>query len=269
MQSIMSVPTIGEGGDTTVPSPGMARKQPLPGIRLHDALHDRQACPEFNSFHQGVGQISPPEMLFSCCPLSKRGQVCYIPPPPPQSLNDSHPPTTLFPFVGGLAQFIIGAEVIYGGTDRCLRSRAIGDFTHRRTPSFRSRGKGTTFLLTVCERRAFGLRWGEHRGLGGACRRRSVSAWFALVRWERRESILMRRAVNHGGIPPFLWVQYERPVPVLAVTAGREHKPPQIVFTHLTEETCSFSRMFACCLTHSSLHSPNTTGNVSSAKKAQ
>ena len=79
----LSVPTIGEGGDTTIPSPGMARKQPLPGIRLHDALHDRQACPEFNSFHQGVGQISPPERLFSCRPLSKRGQVCYIPAPPP------------------------------------------------------------------------------------------------------------------------------------------------------------------------------------------
>ena len=77
-----SVPTIEEGGDTTIPSPGMARKQPLPGIRLHDALHDRQACPELNSFHQGVDQISPPERLFSCRPLSKRGQVCYIPAPP-------------------------------------------------------------------------------------------------------------------------------------------------------------------------------------------
>ena len=85
----LSVPTIGEGGDSTIPSPGMARKQPLPGIRLHDALHDRQAYSEFNSFHQGVVQISPPERLFSCRPLSKRGQVCYIPAPPPQSLNDS------------------------------------------------------------------------------------------------------------------------------------------------------------------------------------
>ena len=77
-----SVPTIGEGGDTSIPSPGMAQKQPLPGIRLHDPLHNRQACPEFNSFHQGVGQISPPERLSSCRPLSKRGQVCYIPAPP-------------------------------------------------------------------------------------------------------------------------------------------------------------------------------------------
>ena len=86
-----SVPTIGEGGDTTIPSPGMARKQPLPGIRLHDALHDRQACPEFNSFHQGVGQMSPSKRLFSCRPLSKRGQVCYIPPPPIFERLDRNP----------------------------------------------------------------------------------------------------------------------------------------------------------------------------------
>ena len=87
----LSVPTIGGGGDTTIPSPWMARKQPLLGIGLHYHLHGRQACPEFNSFHQGVGQISPPEGLFSCRPHSKRGQICYIPAPPPQSLNDSVP----------------------------------------------------------------------------------------------------------------------------------------------------------------------------------
>ena len=51
--------TIGEGGDTTTSSPGRSPKQPLPGIRLHDPLHDRQACPEFNAFDQGVGQICP------------------------------------------------------------------------------------------------------------------------------------------------------------------------------------------------------------------
>ena len=84
-----SVPTIEGGGDTTIPSPGMARKQPLPGIELHDPPHGRQACPESNSFHQGVCQISPPEGLFLCRPLSKRGQICYIPTPPPKSLNDS------------------------------------------------------------------------------------------------------------------------------------------------------------------------------------
>ena len=57
------------GRDTTIPSPGRSPKQPLPGIGLHDPLHGRQACPEFNSLHQGVGQISPREGLLSCRPL--------------------------------------------------------------------------------------------------------------------------------------------------------------------------------------------------------
>ena len=49
--------TIGEGGDTTVLSPGRSPIQPLPGIGLYDPLHDWQACPEFIAFHQGGGQI--------------------------------------------------------------------------------------------------------------------------------------------------------------------------------------------------------------------
>ena len=87
--TLTSVSTIGGGGDTTIPSPGMAPKQPLLGIRLHDPRHGRQACPEFSSFHQGLGQISPSEGLFSCRPLPKRGQICYIPAPSP-SLNASY-----------------------------------------------------------------------------------------------------------------------------------------------------------------------------------
>ena len=55
---------LGGGGDTTTLSPGRSPKQPLPGIGLHDPLHGRQACPKFNSFHEGVGQISPREVLF-------------------------------------------------------------------------------------------------------------------------------------------------------------------------------------------------------------
>ena len=55
----MSCSTVGEGGDTTIPSPGRSPKQPLPGIGLHDFLHGRQAFPESISFHQGVGQICP------------------------------------------------------------------------------------------------------------------------------------------------------------------------------------------------------------------
>ena len=59
-----SVSTIGVGGDTTILFPGRSPKQPLPGIGLHDPLHGRQACPKLNSFHEGVGQISPRKGLF-------------------------------------------------------------------------------------------------------------------------------------------------------------------------------------------------------------
>ena len=85
----LSVSAIGGGGDTTIPSPGRSPKQPLPGKGLHDPLNGRHACPKFNSFHRGVGQTSPREGVFSCRPLPKRGQICDIPAPPPQSLNDS------------------------------------------------------------------------------------------------------------------------------------------------------------------------------------
>ena len=44
----------GGGGNSTIPSPGMSQEQPLPGIGLHDPFHDRQACPEFNSFYQEI-----------------------------------------------------------------------------------------------------------------------------------------------------------------------------------------------------------------------
>ena len=64
-------------------SPGRSPKQHLPGIGLHDPLYGRQACPEFVTFDQGVGQICPRWRLFSCRFLPKRGQICYIPYPPP------------------------------------------------------------------------------------------------------------------------------------------------------------------------------------------
>ena len=69
------------GGDTTVLSSGRSPKQPLLGIGLHDPLYGRQACPEFNLFHQGVGQMSPREGLLSFRPLPKRRQICDIPAP--------------------------------------------------------------------------------------------------------------------------------------------------------------------------------------------
>ena len=52
-------------------------------MELHDPLHGRQACPEFNSFHQGIGHISPREGLFSCHPHEKWGQICDTPAPHP------------------------------------------------------------------------------------------------------------------------------------------------------------------------------------------
>ena len=47
----------GRGYDDSVA--GWSPKQPLSWRGLHDPLHDRQACPEFNSFHQEVGKIFP------------------------------------------------------------------------------------------------------------------------------------------------------------------------------------------------------------------
>ena len=44
------------GGDvTTILFPGRSPKQPLPGLGLHDPLHDRKACSELNSLDQEVG----------------------------------------------------------------------------------------------------------------------------------------------------------------------------------------------------------------------
>ena len=61
-------------------SPGMSPEQPLPGIRLHDPLHGRQACPEFNLFRQGVGQICPRKGIFRAVP-SQNGDKFALPPP--------------------------------------------------------------------------------------------------------------------------------------------------------------------------------------------
>ena len=47
----------GRGYDDFVPEE--VTKTALPGMRLHDPLHGRQACPEFIAFDQRVGQICP------------------------------------------------------------------------------------------------------------------------------------------------------------------------------------------------------------------
>ena len=74
--------TIGEGMDTTISSSGRYLKQTLPGMGLHDPLHGRQACLEFITFDQGVGQICSRLGLFLCRSFPKEGQICYIPDPP-------------------------------------------------------------------------------------------------------------------------------------------------------------------------------------------
>ena len=69
------------GGDTTIVSSGRSPKQPLPGIGLHDPLHGRQACPKFNSFHEGIGQISPREGHSSAVPSQNVDKFVTSPPP--------------------------------------------------------------------------------------------------------------------------------------------------------------------------------------------
>ena len=66
----------------TIPSPGRSPKQPLPGIRLHDPLHGRQACPEFNSFHYELVQICPGKGYFRAVPSRNGGKNVRSPSPP-------------------------------------------------------------------------------------------------------------------------------------------------------------------------------------------
>ena len=81
--------SFNDWGDVTILSPRRSPKQALPGIGLHSPLHGRQACPEFNSFYQGVGQICPREGLL-CAVSSENGdKFVTSPPPPPQPLNES------------------------------------------------------------------------------------------------------------------------------------------------------------------------------------
>ena len=47
----------GRGYDDSVP--GEVTKTTTSGDRTTSSPHGRQACPEFNSFHQGFGQIYP------------------------------------------------------------------------------------------------------------------------------------------------------------------------------------------------------------------
>ena len=61
---------------------GRSPKQPLPRIGLHDPLHGRQACPELNSFNQGLVKYVPGRDYFLAAP-SQNGDTFVTPPPPP------------------------------------------------------------------------------------------------------------------------------------------------------------------------------------------
>ena len=70
----------GRGYDDSVP--GKSPKQPLPRIGLHDALHGRQACPEFIDLTRGLGKYVPSRSYFRAVP-SPNGDKLVISPPPP------------------------------------------------------------------------------------------------------------------------------------------------------------------------------------------
>ena len=67
---------IGEGGDTTIPSPGRSPKQLLPGIGLQDPLHGRQACPE-------LIQLIPPGSWSDMSPVG----AIFVPSRPKTGTN--------------------------------------------------------------------------------------------------------------------------------------------------------------------------------------
>ena len=71
----------------TIRSPGWSPKQLLSGIGVRDHLRGRQACPEFDSFHQGLGQICPGGAIFVPFPPKTGTNLRH--PRPSQMLNDS------------------------------------------------------------------------------------------------------------------------------------------------------------------------------------
>ena len=77
---------IEEGADTTISFPGRSPKQPLPGIGLHDPLHDWQDCPEFIVFDiGGWSNMSPVGTIFVPFPPKTGNNLLH--PRPCQSLN--------------------------------------------------------------------------------------------------------------------------------------------------------------------------------------
>ena len=81
-QKTTSCSTIGEGGDTTISSPGRSPKQPLPGIRLHDLLHGRKLVPNSTHSTRGLVKYVPDRGYFRAV-LSQNGDIFITSPPPP------------------------------------------------------------------------------------------------------------------------------------------------------------------------------------------
>ena len=83
--------TVGEGGCTTISSPGRSPKPPLQGIGLHDLLHGRQACPESIAFDWGLVKYVPGRGYFRAVPSQNGDKFVTPPPPPPPIVNGSRP----------------------------------------------------------------------------------------------------------------------------------------------------------------------------------
>ena len=75
--------TIGEGGDTTISSPGRSPKQPLPGMRLPDPLHGRQAAPNLSHLTRGLLKYVPGRGYFRAVPSQNGDKYVTSPPRPP------------------------------------------------------------------------------------------------------------------------------------------------------------------------------------------
>ena len=59
--------------------PGRSPKNHLPGIGLHDPLHGRQACPEIDSFHQGLVNNVPGRGYFRVVPTQNGDKFATFP----------------------------------------------------------------------------------------------------------------------------------------------------------------------------------------------
>ena len=89
--------TNGGGGDSTTPFPRIPPERPLPGIGLHDPLHDGQAYFEFNLFFLGFRQIRPRELFVPCCPSQNGDKIVISLPPTRETARLAHLLTTVCP----------------------------------------------------------------------------------------------------------------------------------------------------------------------------